>query len=71
MHIFAFMKKIMFWIKNARDIALPQSMLPCILAIGMSLSYETFSWWLALLSLIGVAAAHLGMNLADDYLTIR
>lgn len=67
MHIFAFMKKIMFWIKNARDIALPQSMLPCILAIGMSLSYETFSWWLALLSLIGVAAAHLGMNLADDY----
>lgn len=61
------MKRIWFWIKNAREIALPQSLLPCILAIGMSLRYETFSWWLALLSLAGVACAHLGMNLADDY----
>lgn len=61
------MNKVGFWINNARNIALPQSMLPCVLAIGMSIRYETFSWWLAVLSLIGVAAAHLGMNLADDY----
>lgn len=65
--IFAVMKKIGFWISNARSIALPQSMLPCILAISMSVRYEGFSWWLAALSLFGVACAHLGMNLADDY----
>lgn len=61
------MNKIGFWIKNAREIALPQSLLPCMLAIGMSVRYETFSWWLAAISLVGVACAHLGMNLADDY----
>lgn len=61
------MNRILYWIKNARDISLPQSMLPCILAIGMSLRHENFSWWLAAVSVAGVALGHLGMNLADDY----
>lgn len=61
------MNKLKFWINNARHISLPQSMLPCILAISMSLIHEDFSWWLALLAVAGVACAHLGMNLADDW----
>lgn len=61
------MKKFLFWIKNARSIALPQSLLPTILAISMAAKYEDFSWWLSLIALVGIAFAHLGMNLADDF----
>ena len=41
------MSKIGFWIKNARHISLPQSLLPGFLAIGMSLDYGSFSWGLS------------------------
>ncbi len=61
------MNKINFWIKNARSIALPQSVLPALLAISMGALHEGFSWWMALVSLFGIICAHLGMNLADDY----
>ncbi|MCM1177449.1 MAG: prenyltransferase [Bacteroides sp.] len=56
-----------FWIDNARAIALPQSVLPAILAVSMSAALPGFSWWLSLAAVFGVACAHLGMNLADDY----
>ena len=65
------MKKLLFWIKNARSIALPQSLLPAILAITMAAKYEEFSLWLSLIALIGVVFAHLGMNLADDFFDYR
>lgn len=65
------MNKINFWIKNARSIALPQSILPAVLAISMASDYEGFSWWLALIALFGVVCAHLGFNLADDYFDYR
>lgn len=61
------MNKIKFWIDNARPIALPQSILPSLLAISMAGLHENFSWWIALVALLGVICAHLGMNLADDY----
>ena len=75
------MTKIRLWIKYTRNISLPQSLLPALLAVSCAavadhsttslfashdFSYD-FSWELALLAVIGVAAAHLGMNLADDY----
>ena len=61
------MSTIGFWFKNARNIALPQSVLPCLTAIILCIGQEGFLWWLALPVLLGVCAAHLGMNLADDY----
>ena len=61
------MSKIGFWIKNARNIALPQSLLPCLTAIVLCIGEEGFVWWLAIPVILGVCAAHLGMNLADDY----
>lgn len=61
------MKKIRRWLKNARSVALPQSLMPAILAVVMSLGYPGFNLWLALLAVVGVALAHLAMNLADDY----
>jgi len=61
------MSKIGFWIKNARSISLPQSALPCMTAIILCIGKDGFVWWLALPVLLGICAAHLGMNLADDY----
>jgi len=52
---------------NARKIALPQSALPCITAIVLSIGQDGFIWPLAIPVLLGVCAAHLGMNLLDDY----
>jgi 1,4-dihydroxy-2-naphthoate octaprenyltransferase len=72
-HIFVLQKHqsdmniIKFWLNNARKTALPQSVLPAVLAVCMASRAETFSLPLALLSIIGVAMAHLGMNLFDDY----
>ena len=61
------MSKFAFWFKNARNIALPQSILPTLTAIILCIGQEGFLWWLALHVLLGVCAAHLGMNLADAY----
>lgn len=61
------MDKVKFWIKNARDIALPQSITPAILSIAMTAYLPEFSWWLSLIAVLGIICAHLGMNLADDY----
>lgn len=61
------MSKIGFWIKNARSISLPQSALPCLTAVVLCIGQEGFLWWLSLPVLLGICAAHLGMNLADDY----
>lgn len=65
------MNTLKFWIKNARDIALPQSILPALLAVSMAAVHPDFSWWPALVALFGVACAHLGFNLADDYFDYR
>lgn len=65
------MNTLRFWLKNSRDISLPQSALPCLTAIVLCIGQEDFVWWLALPVLLGVCAAHLGMNLADDYFDYR
>ena len=61
------MSTIGFWIKNARSISLPQSALPCLTAIVLSIGENGFVWWLTIPVFLGICAAHLGMNLADDY----
>lgn len=61
------MSPICLWIKNARSIALPQSALPCLTAVVLCIGQEGFIWWLAFPVFLGICAAHLGMNLADDY----
>lgn len=65
------MNQVQFWIKNARSIALPQSVLPALLAIAAAVKHDGFSWWLALVALFGIICAHLGMNLADDFFDYR
>ncbi len=61
------MKKIKFWLHNARPVALPQSVMPAITAFFLAMSQEGFSWWIGVLAIVGGCLAHLGMNLADDY----
>ncbi len=65
------MSSVFLWIKNARSIALPQSVLPSLTAIILCIGQENFVWWLAFPVLLGVCAAHLGMNLADDYFDFK
>ena len=57
----------LFWLKNARCVALPQSMLPALTAICLAYPSPEFSWIFAALAVIGVAFGHLGINLWDDY----
>ena len=65
------MKKIKFWFKNARPVALPQSVMPAITAFFLAMGQEGFSWWIGILAIVGGCLAHLGMNLADDYFKER
>lgn len=61
------MNTIKFWFINARPTALPQSLLPSILAVTLAISSADFSWWLSICAVLGVVAAHLALNLFDDY----
>ncbi|MDR0789947.1 MAG: prenyltransferase [Bacteroidales bacterium] len=61
------MRKIIFWLKNARYQSLPQSITPAIVALSMAFVSKGFDWILALVGLIGAIVAHLAINLADDY----
>ena len=60
-------KTISFWIDNARPISLPQSLLPALTAVALSLGSEEFNWIAAIASVIGVILLHLGLNLLDDW----
>ena len=61
------MNIIHFWYNNARPTALPQSLLPAILALCMASQKEGFSLLLGIIAVLGVMAGHLSMNLFDDY----
>ena len=61
------LKKLRQWMKNARSMSLVQSLMPAVLAVVLAIGAEGFNIYLALLACLGVACAHLGMNLADDY----
>lgn len=58
---------LFFWIRNARAISVPQSLLPAGLAVAMCAGQAGFVGWIAALAVLGVVIGHLGMNLADDY----
>jgi 1,4-dihydroxy-2-naphthoate octaprenyltransferase len=60
-----------FWWHNARPTALPQSLLPAILAVCIAMRQDTFSLPLALAAVFGVIFAHLAINLWDDYFDYR
>ena len=65
------MSTLSFWIKNARSISLPQSALPCLTAIILTIGQDGFLWYLAIPVFLGICSAHLGMNLADDYFDFK
>lgn len=61
------MKKLKIWLQNARKASLAQSLLPAILAVVIAINEAEFNIFLAILAVLGVVSAHLGMNLADDF----
>lgn len=65
------MKQLKFWLGNARSGSLVQSLMPALVAVLLCLDAPAFSLPLALLALLGVAAAHLAFNLLDDYFDYR
>jgi len=65
------MNRIIFWYRNARPVSLPQSMMPALVSAFMAAGCADFRWYLALLSVIGIAFAHLSFNLFDDYFDFK
>ena len=65
------MNKIKFWVTNARPISLPQSMLPALTAVALSIGAGSFSVIAAIASVLGVVFLHFGMNLLDDWYDYR
>ena len=61
------MNVLSFWWKNARPVALPQSLLPAVLAVCLASGMPEFSVYLSVLAVAGVGLAHLCSNLLDDY----
>ena len=59
--------KVSFWLKNARPISLPQSLLPALTAVALSIGVAQFNWIAAIASVFGVILLHLGLNLMDDW----
>lgn len=59
--------KFAFWLNNARPISLPQSLLPALTAVALSVGGNEFNWIAALASVVGVIFLHLSMNLLDDW----
>ena len=59
--------KISFWIKNARPISLPQSLLPALTAVALSYGGTEFNWIAAIASVAGVIFLHFALNLLDDW----
>lgn len=59
------------WLKNARPISLPQSLLPALTAVALSYGNNEFSWIAAIASVVGVIFLHLGFNLLDDWFDYR
>ncbi|MDR2682672.1 MAG: prenyltransferase [Dysgonamonadaceae bacterium] len=65
------MNTIRFWYNNSRPTALPQSLLPAVLAVCIASQAPGFSIYLGLLAVFGVVMAHLCCNLFDDYFDYR
>ena len=61
------MSKLKYWIQNARAYALPQSVLPALVAVFMAAGNDGFSIGLSIVAVFGVMLAHLSVNLFDDY----
>ena len=59
------------WLNNARYQSLVQSLMPAVLAAVIAVGEGNFSILCAALAVLGVACAHLAMNLADDWFDYR
>ncbi|MCL2200537.1 MAG: prenyltransferase [Oscillospiraceae bacterium] len=65
------LKTLLFWLRNARWVALPQSLLPALAGVAPAVAYEGFSAVLSALAVFGVCMAHLSLNLFDDYFDFK
>lgn len=64
-------QSVQFWFNAARKHALPQSLIPALLAVVFAIGTPTFSWMASIVAFVGVALLHLSINLMDDYFDFR
>jgi len=65
------MTKLGFWLDNARKVALPQSIMPAVTALCLSLTMPDSSIAYGLVAVFGISMAHLSINLLDDYFDFK
>lgn len=66
------MSKFGFWVMNARPQALPQSVIPAIVAVCIAFAYGSDCRWVCVIvALVGIICAHLSIDLLDDYFDYR
>ena len=61
------LKRIHFWLQNARWHSTAQSVLPALLALLLVWDAEDFRLFPAILAIFGVFLGHMAANLLDDY----
>ena len=54
------------FLRTTRLPFLSATFVPVLLGIAIAASHGAFDWWLALLTVLGAAFAHLGINVAND-----
>ncbi|MEP7040208.1 MAG: prenyltransferase [Chloroflexota bacterium] len=54
------------FLRTTRLPFLSATVVPVLLGIAIAARHDSFSWWLALLTLMGASLAHLGTNVAND-----
>lgn len=55
------------WLDNARSASTMQSVMPAVLTVVLAIGQPQFSWWIAVVGVLGVWLAHMALNLADDF----
>jgi 1,4-dihydroxy-2-naphthoate polyprenyltransferase len=63
---FAAMNTVRLWWAAARPFSFTASIIPVLVGTILA-AYDEYTWWIALLALVGAVAIHAGTNLVNDY----
>ena len=61
----------LFWFKASRGYSLPMSIMSFLIIFVYALKFNNGNIFYGMLALIGIAFAHLGTNLFDDYVDFK
>ncbi|UKI40884.1 MAG: hypothetical protein L6V95_12345 [Candidatus Melainabacteria bacterium] len=64
-------ERFLFWFKASRGYSLPMSVISWLIIFVYALKFSNGNIIYGILALIGIAFAHLGTNLFDDYIDFK